>query len=448
MIELVLAAEDVDAIRRELIGGEAEGCAILYATDLVRPDGKRRLLVRDVQFPGEADYSRRGYLEAELNPECVARVTKRARHEKCALVFVHSHPGTKAPVFSMIDEEGEERLAKFLAHRHPELAHAALVVSAGGMQARRLGTTEVIRVVGIGGHRQVLVEPDSSATSPSEVFDRQVRAFGASGQKALQNLKVAIVGLGGMGSLVVQQLVHLGVRAFVLVDPDTVEETNLNRVANTTRKDLGHPKVEIAAAYIRSVAKDSEITCLKGDVTRVKTARGLLDADMILGCTDSHGSRAILQQVSYQYLIPCIDTGTTIAVANDRVTHIYGRVQLLAPGFACLTCSGLLNAAEVRRDMMNAFERQADPYLQGAREPAPAVMSINGTVASLAVTMLLAVVSGIPVAGRYLLYNAMAPSLRSVRAAPNPNCYICSRSGSYARGDSWPLLARQDQDDN
>jgi molybdopterin/thiamine biosynthesis adenylyltransferase len=448
MIDLVLAAEDVDAIRRELIGGDAEGCAILFATDSVQPGGKRKLLVRNVYFPSEVDYSRRGYLEAELNPECVARVTKRARNENVALVFVHSHPGTQAPVFSMIDADGEEHLARFLAHRHPELAHAALVVSAGGMQARRLGTTEGIRVIGIGAHRQVLVEPASVGTGFSEVFDRQVRAFGAAGQEALRSLKIAIVGLGGMGSLVAQQLAHLGVRSFVLVDPDTVEETNLNRVASATRKDVGRPKIEVAKAYIRSVANDAEVTCLKGDVTRVKTARGLLDADLILGCTDSHGSRAILQQVSYQYLIPCIDTGTTIAVANDRVTHIYGRVQLLAPGFACLTCSSLLDAAEVRRDMMNAFERQADPYLQGAREPAPAVMSINGTVASLAVTMLLAVVSGIPVAGRYFLYNAMAPSLRSVKATPNPTCYICSRSGSYARGDSWPLLARQDQDDH
>jgi hypothetical protein len=117
---------------------------------------------------------------------------------------------------------------------------------------------------------------------------------------------------------------------------------------------------------------------------------------------------------------------------------------LLAPGYACLTCSSLLNASEVRRDMMTHFERQADPYLQGAREPAPAVMSLNGTVASLAVTMLLSAICGIPVNARHILYNAVNSVLRNVRAQPNPACYICSRSGSFARGDSWPLLARAD----
>jgi molybdopterin/thiamine biosynthesis adenylyltransferase len=213
-------------------------------------------------------------------------------------------------------------------------------------------------------------------------------------------------------------------------------------VANAFREDVGRPKVEIAARYIHSVAKDATTACVQGDVTRARTAQELLNADFICACTDSHGSRAVVQQVSYQYLIPCIDMGTTIAVTNGRVTHIYGRIQLLAPGHACLTCSGLLNPNEVRHDMMTAFERQADPYLQGVREPAPAVMSLNGTVASLAVTMLLSVVCGIPVSGRYLLYNAVSSRLRTAQVQYDPDCYICSRSGAFARGDSWPLLAR------
>jgi len=444
MIELVLAADDLNAIRAELTGGQVEGCAILYATHTLRADGTVRLLVREVQFPAPSDYTRRGALEAELRPELVARVTKRARREDCALVFAHSHPDIEAPTFSSVDSIGEEHLAAFLARRHPSPAHAALVVSEGGVQARRLGTSEYVRVVALGKSREVLFDPMVATPSSSEVFDRQVRAFGSAGQQALQRLRIAIVGLGGTGSLAAQQLAHLGVRDFILVDPDVLESTNLNRVANAVPNDIGRPKVEIAARYIHSVAKDATVVCIEGDVIRTRTARELLNADFIFGCTDSHGSRAVLQQVSYQYLIPCIDMGTTIAVTNGRVTYIYGRVQLLAPGLACFTCGGLLDANEVRRDMMTAFERQADPYLRGVREPAPAVMSLNGTVASLAVTMLLSVVSGIPVGARHILYNAIASVLRTVRARPNPNCYICSRSGSFAHGDSWPLLARQD----
>jgi molybdopterin/thiamine biosynthesis adenylyltransferase len=444
MIELVLAADDIAAVRAELTGGETESCAIIYANETVRADGKVRLLGREFEFPSATDYTRRGLLEAELSPELVARVTKRARREKSALVFVHSHPGLEAPTFSEIDSQGEKHLANFLAHRVPSLAHAAVVISQGGLCARRLGTDEYIRVVSLGRCYEVLFDKTALSPHSSKVFDRQVRAFGSAGQEALRHLRIAVVGLGGTGSVVTQQLAHLGIRDFILVDPDVLEPTNLNRVANATPDDVGLPKVEIAARYVKTIAIDADVSSIQGDIIRAQTARELLNADIIFGCTDSHGSRAVLQQVSYQYMIPCVDMGVTITVAHGQVSHIYGRVQLLAPGLSCLTCDELLDPNEVRRDMMTSFERQADPYIQGEREPAPAVISLNSTVASLAVTMLLSIVARIPVNARHVLYNALASTLRTVRGEPKENCYVCSRSGYFARGDAWPLLARQD----
>jgi len=444
MIELVLIGDDAASLRSSLTGSDTEACAVLFTSQTTRADGTVRLLVRTVQFAAPGDYTRQGQLEAELRPHFVAHVTKLARLEGCGLVFVHSHPGNNAPHFSPIDTKGEARLAGFLAHRHPDQVHAALVVSLGGVRARRLGTIEEIRVVAIGAFREIVFEPTAAVSRVSNMFERQVRAFGSTGQDALQRLRIAVVGLGGTGSLVAQQLAHLGVRDFILLDPDIIEETNLNRVVNAKPDDIGKPKIDIAARYIRSITHDASVVCIQGDIIRAKVARELLNADFIFGCTDSHGSRAVIQQVSYQYLIPCIDMGTTIAVADGQITHIYGRVQLLAPGLACFTCDGLLNANEVRRDMMTAFERQADPYFRGARVPAPAVISINGTVASLAITMLLSIVTGIPVNARHLLYNAKNSLLRTVRATPSTNCFICSKSGALARGDAWPLQARQD----
>lgn len=444
MIELAISATDFGAIRDSLVGGGAEGCAVLLATGTTRPDGTMRLLTREVQFPASSDYTRRGYLEAELSPAFVAVMTKRARREASALVFVHSHPGSERPSFSRVDTEGEQHLAAFLAHRHPGPMHSALVVSAGGVCARRLGTEECIRVVSIGSSRRIVFDPADAAVSSSDMFDRQVRAIGLEGQRALQKLRIGIVGLGGTGSLVAQQLAHLGVRDFVLIDPDVIEFTNLNRVAGAVPTDVGIPKVDVAGRLIHSVARDASVVRIQDDIIRVRIARELLNTDLFFGCTDSHGSRAVMQQVAYQYMIPCIDMGTTIAVDDDRLTHVYGRAQLLAPGLACFACDGLLNANEVRRDMMTAFERQSDPYLQGAREPAPAVISINGTTASLAITMFLSITCGVPAPARHLLYNALASVLHTIRAEPRPDCYICSRNGAFARGDAWPLNARID----
>jgi molybdopterin/thiamine biosynthesis adenylyltransferase len=403
-----------------------------------------RLLVRKIEIPADHDYTSQHVDQTELRPDFVARITKRAIREKLSLVFVHSHPGPSAPQFSLVDDEGERHLAGFLAHRHPTNIHAALVVSEGGFRARQLGTNTEIRVVSLGEYRAILFDPERSSEDLSNVFDRQVRAFGVSGQRALERLSVAIVGLGGTGSLVAQQLVHLGVRKFILIDPDVIESTNLNRVVGALPGDIGRNKVDIAAKYIKTFAPDAAISPIAGDIIRTRTARTLFGADVIFGCTDSHGSRAVLQQVSYQYLIPCIDMGTTITTADGSVSGIFGRVQMLAPGNACFTCSGLLHPDEVRQDMMSAFERKLDPYLQGVREPAPAVISLNGTIASLAITMFMAFVTGLPSRARYILYSATTSTLRSVRAEIKQDCYICSRSGTFARGDLLALYARQD----
>ena len=179
-------------------------------------------------------------------------------------------------------------------------------------------------------------------------------------------------------------------------------------------------------------------------MSRHSVARRLIDADVIMCCTDSHGSRSVIQQVSYQHLIPCIDVGSTIIQEKGEVTGIFGRVQLLAPGLPCLWCSGLLDAAEIRRDMMNEAERRLDPYIVGSREPAPSVISLNGTVVSLAVTMLLGIAVGAPIDATRLMYNARSPALRAVQGASKADCFICSRKGALAWGDQRRLFTRLD----
>ena len=441
--EICIATADLASLRT-ISQSREERCAVLFAAESCRSDRQVRLLVRDIEYPEQADYSSQGLDNAELAPAFVARVTKRGRLSQLTLIFVHTHPGMLSPTFSAIDAHGERVLAEFLSSRGLKGHNAALVMSDGGLRARLLGRDEEIRVVALGAKRVVEFDPELEETAYSPTFDRQVRAFGVAGQQRLRRLRVAIVGLGGTGSIAAQQLVHLGIRRFVLIDPDVVEETNLNRVVSATPSDIGHSKVSVAARYLQAFDGQVSTVALVSDVVRDAVARQLVDADLILCCTDSHGSRAVVQQVAYQYLIPCIDLGSTITQENKRITGIFGRAQLLAPGLPCLWCSGLLDAAEVRRDMMNEFERRLDPYIVGAREPAPSVISLNGTVVSLAISMLLGIVAGAPIDATHVIYNACASTLRSVRTKAQPDCFICSRKGVLGWGDSRPLFTRQD----
>jgi molybdopterin/thiamine biosynthesis adenylyltransferase len=427
-----------------LLEADDEGCVVILTHSVELPNKGSRLLSVDFVVPKSFDYVRRSPTGVQLTPRFVAQVTKRAVQAGQGLVFAHNHPGTRPPRFSATDDQGELELVEFLKRRLPGRLHVALVVSRGGASARVLGTDKPVRVIEVGRRRSAWTVDSHLHKVGLERYDRQVRALGEAGQRRIESLSVAIVGLGGTGSIVAQELVHLGVRRLVLVDPDVIEATNLNRVANAYSSDIGRSKVSVAERYIRSVAPGATVDMLVGDVMRASTARRLAGVDLIFGCTDSHGSRAVLQQIAYQYLVPCFDMGTTIVATEGTITHIQGRVQLLAPDLPCLTCSGLLNPEQVRRDMLTEFERSVDPYIVGSAVPAPAVMSINATVASLAVTMLLSTVTGLPGDARHLLYDAIAGRLRVIAPQCQPDCFMCSPVGALARGDSQPLMARQD----
>jgi hypothetical protein len=150
----------------------------------------------------------------------------------------------------------------------------------------------------------------------------------------------------------------------------------------------------------------------------------------------------VLNEFAYRFLVPCFDCGVVIAADNHKVTHVSGRVQMLAPGLACLTCAQVLDPDQVRRDLLTEFERANDPYVLGGVAPQPAVVSLNGVTVSLAITMFLGAFGGIPVMSRHQRYNAILGTVRNVDTTPIDRCITCSTEGGLAAGDSWPLPGR------
>jgi molybdopterin/thiamine biosynthesis adenylyltransferase len=273
-------------------------------------------------------------------------------------------------------------------------------------------------------------------------FDRNIRAFGEEGQRLLHRLVFAVVGVGGTGSIIVEQLAHLGVQDLILLDFDRLEDTNLNRVVGARPLNVGEYKVNSASDLARRIREGINCTPIVGNVLNRTDARRLLDADFIFCCTDSHGSRHVLNQIAYQFMKPVIDVGVTIDARDKAAARVSGRVQLLAPGMPCLTCQNLLDPEQVRRDLLSDEERSKDPYILGAHEPQPAVISLNGTVASMAVTMMLATTTSFPSASRHQVFLGDRGVVRSVDSRTEANCVVCSAQGALGRGDNWPMPGR------
>ena len=118
------------------------------------------------------------------------------------------------------------------------------------------------------------------------MFDRNVRAFGTAIQVTLEDLKIGVIGCGGTGSAVVEQLTRLGVRRYLLIDPESLAPSNLTRVYGSGHMDIGRPKVNIASDLVKRIAPNAVCEVVESMITTSETARLLASCDVIFGCTD------------------------------------------------------------------------------------------------------------------------------------------------------------------
>ena len=94
-------------------------------------------------------------------------------------------------------------------------------------------------------------------------FSRTEMLIGKESMNKIKKAKVAIFGIGGVGSYVVEALVRAGVQKFILVDKDIVSETNINRQLVATTKTIGMDKVEVAKTRILEINPEAEVTIFK-----------------------------------------------------------------------------------------------------------------------------------------------------------------------------------------
>lgn len=203
--------------------------------------------------------------------------------------------------------------------------------------------------------------------------DRQ-SFLGTHSERDLRSTKVGIVGLGGGGSHVVQQLAHIGIGSYVLVDPDVIDETNLNRLVGGTLEDVNRVKAKVAIAErtIRGLVRNAEIDAYPKQWQEV--ADQLKTCDVIIGGLDSVIAKDDLDRFCRRFLIPYIDMGMDVHKVGDQYL-IAGQVVLTTPEAPCLRCMGIVTE--------EALAREAHNY--GAAGGKPQVVWPNGILASAAV---------------------------------------------------------------
>jgi len=430
---ITFTSKDFEEAYGYLLQGNREEGAFFLA-GISKSKETLNLLVKEVIPIPTNGYIQKEAAYLKIDPDFMMPIIKRARLQRLCVISAHSHPFSDTSVtFSSIDDYGDNLLMPKIQQRVPDRPHATMVFGRSSVDARiwEVGrkesqTVDLIRVI---GYPIKEIFPTSSP-SPltfqlSEMHNRQILAFGESGQIKIQRSKVGIVGLGGIGSQVFQQLVHLGVKNFVLIDDDYVEESNLSRIVGSRPVDSKNhrSKVKVMKRLGKGINPDIKIQLLQKPVNDLSAALKLRDADVIFCCTDNLSSRLVLNRLAFQYLIPLIDIGIDIqASERGNIRTAGGRVMVILPDGPCLACMGILTPEGLQR------ESEESGYVSGQSILSPSVISLNGVVASLAITEFIDLLTGFErrkESSTYQVYDILKGVVWREKFSLTTPCTIC-----------------------
>jgi molybdopterin/thiamine biosynthesis adenylyltransferase len=234
--------------------------------------------------------------------------------------------------------------------------------------------------------------------------------IGGVGQVALSRARVALVGLGGIGSPVLQYLAGAGVGTLTLIDDDAVDASNLQRQTIFAQADIGRPKTEAAVDWVAQFDSAVMTQPVARRIDRDNAATTLDGHDLVLDGCDNFATRLAVSDACVSLAIPLV---------SAAVGRFQGQVGAFAghlPDQSCYRCF-----------VGDAFDAEdcdscAEDGMLGA------MAGWTGAFAALAaVRVLLAPVGGLgdPQFGKLHVLDGLAPGLRSLRIAKDPECKGC-----------------------
>jgi hypothetical protein len=346
------------------------------------------------------------------------RAIERARSRGGGLIRIHTQPGgvresgTDTASAARVYENDRDRLpggAPFAA---------AITNDAGDWSMRVYEPTrdpsdgpevtraDRVRVVGPATDEPALdVRPtgrrDAGADSvivASAEQDSTIQLWGADGQARLANLRVGVVGCGGVGSILAEHLARLGVGELVFVDFDHLESANFNRAQGARRIDVRQDrlKTEVAERIARrsATAENFETRVVDGSVVdqnpEYAAVPDLLDCDLIMSGVDAARPRQVLDVLARAHCIPVIDGGSLLHADDQGVLEKEAKVEtaVTGPGWPCFECQRVWTQDDVDWEADHPEFRGERGYVQGGKDPAeedrdPSVIGVNAIVAGL-----------------------------------------------------------------
>jgi hypothetical protein len=281
-----------------------------------------------VRHPGPEDYEGQGLAHLRLRREYVydRLVEMQQRGDVDTMIDVHTHPFcAQGAAFSSVDDCDEIAFHRWLTGTLDDMHYGSIVLSqtdyAARLWEREAGRTAAHRAE---VRTQVVAEgcpaagaapvPEAllAALDPQQGFlARSVLALGLDTLRLMMHgQRIAIVGVGGLGSIIAENLIHSGFHELDLIDPDRVEMTNLNRIVGAYHQDAldKRLKVEVVRDHLMRINPQAQVVAYPCGVEDDGILPVLAWADWIILATDSQYSRFKTQEIALRYAVPLISS--------------------------------------------------------------------------------------------------------------------------------------------
>ncbi|MDD4295332.1 MAG: ThiF family adenylyltransferase [Ruminiclostridium sp.] len=412
-----------------------------------------RFLVRDIIPISKENIVYNDRERIEYTYESYLPVIKKAIQNEENFILVHSHPnGFRG--FSGVDDEEEFKLLKFAYNRMGKGIHGSLVfIDHNTFDGRILNNTsnlyEPITKLRIIGDTYIMlnsIQVDDIPQSKLDIYNRNILAFGEGLQKLLCSMNVGVVGCGGTGSAVIEELCRMGVGKLTIVDHQQFEDTNITRMHESFIKHVGMPKVLVMEEMINNIGLNTKVNPIFEKLDNIDTVSKLKNCDLIFSCLDdTHYTRAILNLLSIYYGIPLIDTGIKFDSRNKEIYGIYGRIDIVTPNTSCLLCRCVINPQMCTAEMLSKDEYEArlkEGYAPEIRNDRVQVIPYNTLIASYSITEMIQLLTnfkGINNLHTIYRFNANKVSNEGMTGVKDRADCICEKQ-FVLKGDTDPLL--------
>jgi len=235
--------------------------------------------------------------------------------------------------------------------------------------------------------------------------------IGGAGQVALSRAHVVLVGCGGIGSPALQYLAAAGIGRLTLIDDDVVDESNLQRQTIYTTADIGKPKAEATAEWVRRFDGALEVRAVAGRIRGNNAAAYMKDASLVLDGCDNFATRLAVSDACVRLGIPL--TSAAVGRFQGQVANFAGHLA----GQPCYRCW-----------VGDAFDTN-DCDTCAADGVLGAFVGMAGSFAAMqAIRIILEghAALGDPQWGTLQLIDGLTPSMRAIRVSKDPHCRGCS----------------------